>query len=117
MTLEQHAEAIVKAIDEADPGHSIALTRLVDGEATYSARVGGQCAEFPDMDEAREWVRQVKASLQSEAILTACAALFDAGAVAMREEVEKVLDQCREPCVFCTDNVGSIDHASLRKDV
>jgi hypothetical protein len=49
-------ERVAHAIDEADCGYSINLTRLVDGEATYTAVVGGKTREFDCHEDASEWV-------------------------------------------------------------
>ena len=47
-------------------------------------------------------------------VLEACAALFDAGAKAMRKAAAEKLDECCEPCLQCHTNVAAIDPVSLR---
>ena len=49
-----------------------------------------------------------------ENILTACTALGDAMALAMREAASEKLDECCEPCSQCHANVATIDPATLR---
>jgi hypothetical protein len=83
--LRAHAEALIAAIDAADCGHSMRLTRLVDGEETYTVTVGDQTAELPGADESYEWIREVKAKRKADAILTALAALHDEAARAALE--------------------------------
>lgn len=125
--LRAHAEALIAAIDAADCGHSMRLTRLVDGEETYTVTVGDQTAELPGADESYEWIREVKAKRKADAILTAVAALHDEAARGMREAAASVAEHrcddgednaCCEDTAFCIQaDVRAIDPASLREGV
>jgi len=75
--LAKHAEAVVQAMEDADCGLHLELTRLVDGVATYTVKLGDETAEFECTDDAYTWVHEVKAKRKSAAILAACTALWN----------------------------------------
>lgn len=85
MNVEQHAEAITAAMDAADTGFKMELTRLVDGISTYTFQCNGLTQDFDCLDDGYEWVREQKLAAKSKAILTAVEAAMVAGAEAMRE--------------------------------
>ncbi|PTR11766.1 MULTISPECIES: hypothetical protein [unclassified Novosphingobium] len=75
--LTKHAAAIVQAMEAADCGHHLELTRLVDGVSTYTVKVGEETAEFEWLDDAQTWIGEVKTKRKSAAILAACTALWN----------------------------------------
>lgn len=73
---QQTIDRIAAAIKSADIGHSMTLTRLVDGVHTYTLTIDGKVEEFVDNDEdaidqvyAR--IREVKHLKQAEAVISA----------------------------------------------
>lgn len=66
-------EAAAKAMDDAEFGFSLNLTRLVDGVSTYTLTYsdGSPTLEFEDTDEAYEHVAQRKRLIQARAALAA----------------------------------------------
>jgi len=67
LTLDQLAEAI----DAASVGYTIRLTKLVDGEAEYTATVDGEAPRtFPDRSEASEYVDTFRRLAKARAILS-----------------------------------------------
>lgn len=133
--LRAHAEALIAAIDAADCGHSMRLTRLVDGEETYTVTVGDQTAELPGADESYEWIREVKAKRKADAILTALAALHDEAARAALDKAATLIQDNqqasssvsgaylakryegnRDGLVYAV-SIRAIDPASLREGV
>lgn len=70
--MRRAVEAAADAIDTADCGFAIELTRLVDGVRTYSARIyGGPSAEFDDHSDASEWVQTFRRKAKAEAAIRA----------------------------------------------
>lgn len=67
-------ERIAAAISDADArfGFRCHLTRLIDGEATYTLTIAG-CSpmEFPGHDEAMEYVGERKDRARAEAVIAA----------------------------------------------
>ncbi|MQX90295.1 hypothetical protein [Sinorhizobium meliloti] len=66
-------ERVARAIDEADVGYSINLTRLVDGVSTYTLRYHGvsDLLEFGSYDEASEHVRATRDERRARAAIEA----------------------------------------------
>lgn len=64
-------ERIAKAFDEAEVYFRMELTRLVDGEHTYTLNILGQTLEFSDTDELYEHVRRVKNRVRALAVMKA----------------------------------------------
>ncbi|MFG1284436.1 hypothetical protein [Xanthobacter autotrophicus] len=64
-------ERIAKAFDEAEVGYRMELTRLVDGEQTYTLYILGDTLEFPGTDEAYDHVRRVKNCVRALAVMKA----------------------------------------------
>lgn len=64
-------ERIAQAIDGAEVCYRMELTRLVDGESTYTLHIQGEVLEFSDTDGAYEHVRQVKNRVRALAVLKA----------------------------------------------
>jgi len=64
-------ERIAKAFDEAEVVFQMRLTRLVDGEHTYTLNILGQTLEFSDTDELYEHVRRVKNRVRALAVMKA----------------------------------------------
>ena len=62
---------IRQAADPQDYGHSINLTRLVDGDSTYTATCCDQTQNFASSSEAYDWVRKVKANASEKDLLAA----------------------------------------------
>ena len=80
-------EAVARAIDAADVGFSMELTRLVDGVATYTFTVKTDpptVRDFEDRDEGYAWIHDLKSHARARA---AIAALDAAAAVRARTEV------------------------------
>lgn len=70
---EAMVEIAAKAMDDAEFGFSLRLTRLVDGVSTYELTYsdGSPQLEFEDTDQAYEHVAQRKRLTQARAALTA----------------------------------------------
>lgn len=64
-------EKISEAIESAEIGHSLSLTRLIDGESTYTLEYddGGGPLEFSDIHDGYEHIRQRKRKAQAEAVI------------------------------------------------
>jgi hypothetical protein len=71
-------DRVAAAIAEADArvGYRCTLTRLVDGEATYTLIMGGGAKplEFPGHDEAMDHVDACRARARAEAVIAAIGA-------------------------------------------
>ncbi|MDW9528089.1 hypothetical protein RWE87_05010 [Sinorhizobium meliloti] len=78
-------ERVARAIDEAEVGYSINLTRLVDGVSTYTLRYQGVSdpLEFSSYDEASEHVRTTRNERRARAAIEAmtepCDEMIQAG--------------------------------------
>lgn len=70
---EEVAQLIADALLAADQewGFSIELTRLVDGERTYTLRMPGFKGDFPDYDEASEVMQVARAKQRASRVLAA----------------------------------------------
>jgi hypothetical protein len=114
-------DRVAAALEGADIGHSMSLTRLLDGVHTYTLKIRGEIETFIDNDEADAIdqayarIREVKHRLQAEAVIAALnpapeiAALpqdvinlviaareaFDTGGLPVAEE--RALDKALEP--------------------
>lgn len=66
-------ERVAAAIDRADTGFRMTLTRLVDGVHTYELEMDGTVEEFEDTDDLYARVREVKQRKQAEAVIAALA--------------------------------------------
>jgi hypothetical protein len=92
MTPEDLIEAAAKAIEDAEFGYSLNLTRLVDNESTYVLTYtdGSEPLEFSDIDEAYEHIAYKRETARARAaasiFIEACAKEADA-ASAMREQL------------------------------
>jgi hypothetical protein len=65
-------ERVADAIEAASVGYSITLTKLVDGEAEYTATVDGQPPKiFPGHEEASEYVDGFRRTMKARAALAA----------------------------------------------
>lgn len=64
---------IAEAIDSAEVGYSLSLTRLVDGEHTYTLTYsdGNGPYEFGDIHDGYGHIRDRKSKAQAEAVITA----------------------------------------------
>lgn len=69
---EAIVDAIAKALENAEFGFSLQLTRLVDGESTYTLRYsdGSEPIEFDDIDNGYAHVAEKKRLTQALAVLT-----------------------------------------------
>ncbi|MDM9644517.1 hypothetical protein [Rhizobium sp. S163] len=67
-------ERVSAAIDSADVGFNMKLTRLVDGVHTYELRMDGKVEEFDNTDDLYIRVREIKQRKQAEAIIRALGA-------------------------------------------
>ena len=75
MTSSTVREAVEAILDADEIGYSLNLTRLVDGEHTYTLTMQGrEPVEFSDIDDAYEHIRQVKRQIRADAILAVLAA-------------------------------------------
>jgi len=73
---ERARAAVTDAIRNADEdfGYSIRLTRLVDGEATYTLRLpGAEPMEFESNEDANEYVSAERNKRRADAVLLAFA--------------------------------------------
>lgn len=68
---QQTIDHVAAAIDSADVGFSMSLTRLVDGISTYELRMDGNVEEFGDTDDLYARVREIKHRKQAEAVIAA----------------------------------------------
>lgn len=93
-------ERVARAIEDADIGYSIRLTRLVDGIATYtltdSDREGE--LEFPSHGEALEYITRKKIERKARAAIEA-----------MMEPTSKMLDAAADE----EDRRGYFSHENL----
>lgn len=66
-------DAIAQALEGAEFGYSLQLTRLVDGESTYTLKYtdGSEPIEFDDIDAGYAHVAEKKRLVQALAVLTA----------------------------------------------
>lgn len=64
-------ERIAQALDDAEVEYRMELTRLVDGEITYTLYIQGDALEFGSTDDAYEHVRKVKNRVRALAVLKA----------------------------------------------
>ncbi len=65
-------ERVANALEQADVRYRMELTRLVDGESTYTLTYGdGRMFEFPDTDEVYAHVRRTKREVAARAALSA----------------------------------------------
>lgn len=70
-------DRIAAALESADIGHTMSLTRLVDGIHTYTLKIRGEIETFVDSDEANAIdqvyarIREAKHRLQAEAVIAA----------------------------------------------
>lgn len=69
---DEDVKRVARAIDEASVGHSINLTRMVDGEAEYTAVVGDQEPRiFPSYSDASDYVETFRRHARARAALAA----------------------------------------------
>ena len=108
MTHDEMIEAVGLAIDGADVGYSISLTRLVDGVSTYTATCNGQTREFEEHYEASEWVSRFKLEAKARAAIRVIAP-------AVLEEAAKVAPAKirAEGC----ETVGQWERRALREAI
>jgi hypothetical protein len=72
-------EQVATALGNADVGHSLELTKLVDGVHTYILKMDSKSEEFVDseedtaLDQAYARIREIKHRKQAEAVVTALA--------------------------------------------
>ncbi len=65
-------KAVARAIDSAELGYSIRLTRLVDGDATYELCIeGDEVIAFSSNEDAREYLAQQVSAHKAQAALSA----------------------------------------------
>ena len=69
MDAEKLVEAVAEAIDCADVGYTIKLTRLLDNETTYRAVCDGMSCEFESHEEAALWVNEYRLKAKAHAAL------------------------------------------------
>jgi hypothetical protein len=64
-------EKVGNAIEDADLGYSLKLTRLVDGEETYTLKIDGlaESFEFDDIHDGYAKIREMKFQLKAEAAI------------------------------------------------
>lgn len=62
-------DRVAKAIDDADPGYSIRLTSLVDGEAEYTLTVGEEVHKFEWHDDALAMGYRLRLETQARAAI------------------------------------------------
>lgn len=76
MALDQHIiDRVAAAIESAEVGYSLILTRLVDGERTYTLTYsdGSPPLTFDDIDDGYLHIRERKRQAQALAVTTALA--------------------------------------------
>lgn len=95
-------ELVAKAIESAEFSYRIDLTRLVDGEATYTLHIDGEDDRwFPSNDEAREYVAERRAQSRAKASLEA---IDQAGLVIVpREPTEAARNEALEEAAKVAD--------------
>lgn len=72
MSAAQQLDAIAHAIETAEFGWRIELTRLVDGEHTFTLTLGdGRILEFSSHDDAYAYVAAERRLVQARAVLSA----------------------------------------------
>jgi hypothetical protein len=65
-------EKIAAAIESAELGYSLRLTRLVEGTSEYTLTYSdGETHKFEDIDDGYEHIRQRRRKVQSAAVLQA----------------------------------------------
>lgn len=71
--LDSLVEKVALAIESAEVGYDLSLTRLVDGEKTYTLTYsdGDGPFEFIDIYDGYEHIRQRKRKVQAEAVIDA----------------------------------------------
>lgn len=89
--MSEMVERVARAIDEADVGYSINLTRLVDGVSTYTLRYHGlsDLLEFGSYDEASEHVRAARDERRARAAIEALMEPTDAMLDAVADEEDR----------------------------
>lgn len=76
MALDQHIiDRVAAAIESAEVSYSLTLTRLVDGERTYTLTYGDGSPPltFDDIDDGYRHIRQRKRQAQAVAVIAALA--------------------------------------------
>ena len=70
---------VAEAIESAEVGYSLNLTRLVDGEHTYTLTYsdGAGPFEFSDINDGYEHIRNRKRKAQAEAVIAALGGAHD----------------------------------------
>ena len=95
-------ERLADVMDEADVEYSIRLTRLVDGEATYTLTTSLRDGplEFPSDEDASNYVQGLRRQAKVRAVL-----------LALREPDDWMIDPVQEVFwPYLTDDV-TMDHA------
>ena len=70
-------DRVAAALEGADIGHSMKLTRLIDGVHTYTLTINGKIEDFTDnddndaVDQVYARIREVKHRLRAEAVIAA----------------------------------------------
>jgi hypothetical protein len=84
-------EAVAQAVEDAEIGYSINLTRLVDGESTYTLRYqdGTPTLEFGSYDEASEHVGETRGERRARAVISALSSLPAIGEGSRAEGLEE----------------------------
>jgi hypothetical protein len=89
-------DRVAAALEGADIGHSMSLTRLLDGVHTYTLKIRGEIETFIDNDEADAIdqvytrIREVKHRLQAEAVIAALNPTPAPEIAALRAENERL---------------------------
>lgn len=70
-------QAVADALEKAQLGYKLELTRLVDGESTYTLTYSdGMVLTFDDQDEGYEHIRRRRRETQARAAIEAIAAFL-----------------------------------------
>lgn len=106
---DPHVVALLEAIEVASGGYSIQLTRLVDGEHTYTLDFNGDRSTYEDIDEAYQALHEKQRAIKITAAQEAIAAARrerDAEKAALEAENQK-LRQMLVPQWFYADGYFS----------
>lgn len=98
MALEQDIVAqVADAIDRAEVGYTFRLTRLVDGESTYTLTYsdGTPPLTFDDMDDGYLHIRERKRKAQAAAVIAALAVPEIDGGRFSEWSLRDIAGQCR----------------------
>jgi hypothetical protein len=82
-------ERVAQAIENADVGFSVRLTRLVDDVSEYTANFGSETRIFDCYDDASEWVNALRSRAKARA---AIAAMHPAQGPALPGDIAALLD-------------------------